>query len=227
MRWGWKVFGELLRLSRLLSMKFDQLRVYFAKDGAITKFLEGLPIIGFVVGGVHWFAGNTDHAARAIAASAGSTTVTVGMVIGTAIGSYFASPIIGCMVGAAIATPCGLYAEMFIAKRYIKDPQMRAQIQEVTIARCIAETLRNVLAGAASAVVASCLGKAMTPSIDMAMQTLVKLLARMGVRIALDISFDAILTKVLDLLEGREIKSWDIAMQALNKAKKNRPHHFG
>ncbi|KAJ2920038.1 hypothetical protein MD484_g251, partial [Candolleomyces efflorescens] len=219
--------NQIISLLSTTSRRSVELRVYFAKDGAITKFLEGLPIIGFVVGGVHWFAGNTDHAARAIAASAGSTTVTVGMIIGTAIGSYFASPIIGCMVGAAIATPCGLYAEMFIAKRYIEDPQMRAKIQEVTIARCIAETLRNVLASAASAFVASCLGKAMTPGIDMAMQTLVKLLARMGVRIALDFSLDAIRPKVLDLLEGREIKSWDIAMQALNKAKKNRPHHFG
>ena len=117
------------------------------------------------------------------------------MVIGTTVGSVFASPHIGCVVGAALATPCGILAEVSIANAYIKDPRVRADIEEATIGRYLYETLRNMVAGAAAGALAAWLGKAITPGIDAAMQGLVNALVRRGIVISVNISLYAILRK--------------------------------
>jgi uncharacterized membrane protein len=117
------------------------------------------------------------------------------MVIGTAIGTCLASPHIGCIIGAALATPCGIFAEVSIANAFIKDPRVRADIQEATWGRYIYETLRNMVAGWAAGALAAALGKAITPGIDAAMQGLVAALLRRGIVVSVGVSLYAIFKK--------------------------------
>jgi hypothetical protein len=120
------------------------------------------------------------------------------MVIGTAIGIWLASPHIGCIIGAALATPCGILAEVSIANAFIKDPRVRADIQEATLGRIIWETLLNMAGGAAGGAggaLAGWLGKAITPGIDAVVQGLVAALLRRGIVVSVKLSLYAILKK--------------------------------
>lgn len=139
----------------------------FDREGAVTKFFERVPFVGFVVAGIHSIAGNEvclivlytaplslmhysqEHAKRAIALCANSTIVCGGILIGAFIGGP-----IGAAVGAALTTTIAILAETLIAGT-IKDPQLQAQFEEATIGRCFYETLRNMLAAGAAAYLAS------------------------------------------------------------------------
>ncbi|ETW87826.1 hypothetical protein HETIRDRAFT_245866, partial [Heterobasidion irregulare TC 32-1] len=111
---------------------------WFDRDGFFASFFEKLPVVGFIVAALQFAAGNEDHAARAIAYCANSTTVMVGITIGTCLGGP-----IGAMIRAGLATPIGILAEMALAGYLVHDPRLKAQFEEATIGRFLYESLRN------------------------------------------------------------------------------------
>lgn len=98
-----------------------------------------MPLLGFVVAGIHEIAGNHEHAARALAKCANSSVVCVGVVIGFMLGETM-----GSVIGAGIATPIGIWIETEIKDHLIEDPMLLAQFEEATLGRYIGETLLNM-----------------------------------------------------------------------------------
>lgn len=98
------------------------------------QFFEGQPVVGFIVGGIYALMGRYEDAQRAIALSANSTIVMIGISIGTLLGGPW-----GAAIGAAITTPIGIFLETSLTPGE----------QTATIERYIYETLLNVaVAGA-------------------------------------------------------------------------------
>ncbi|KAJ7196955.1 hypothetical protein GGX14DRAFT_671380 [Mycena pura] len=98
------------------------------------EFFEGQPVVGFIVGGIYALMGRYEDAQRAIALSANSTIVMIGISIGTLLGGPW-----GAAIGAAITTPIGIFLETTLLPGE----------QTATIERYIYETLLNVaVAGA-------------------------------------------------------------------------------
>ena len=52
----------------------------FSKDGAVTTFVENIPVAGHIASGVHAIAGNESHAKRAAAKSTNATVATAAVV---------------------------------------------------------------------------------------------------------------------------------------------------
>ncbi|KAI0467785.1 hypothetical protein F4859DRAFT_506508 [Xylaria cf. heliscus] len=121
----------------------------FDREGAVTKFFERVPFVGFVVAGIHALAGNEEYAKRAVALCANSSIVCGGIIIGAWIGGP-----IGAALGAGLTTPLAILVETQIAGT-IKEPQLQAQFEEATIGRYLYETLRNTLAAGAAAYLSS------------------------------------------------------------------------
>jgi hypothetical protein len=103
---------------------------------------------------------------RAIAFCANSSIVCTGIFIGALIGGP-----VGAAIGAGITTPVGILVETQIA-RTITDPVLKGQFEEATIGRFIYETLRNVLAAGAAAMIAKFVGNLSTTSYELATQQL-------------------------------------------------------
>ncbi|KAK3344757.1 Cyanovirin-N [Neurospora tetraspora] len=112
---------------------------FWDRDGWAAKTFEGVPLLGFVVAGIHEIAGNHEHAARALAKCANSSVVCVGVVIGFMLGETM-----GSVIGAGIATPIGIWIETEIKDHLIEDPMLLAQFEEATLGRYIGETLLNM-----------------------------------------------------------------------------------
>ncbi|CAF4910652.1 unnamed protein product, partial [Rotaria sp. Silwood2] len=68
----------------------------FSKDGAVTKFVEKVPVAGYGVSAVHAIAGNQEHAKRAAANATNATLTTAGAIAGGIVGGPA-----GAMAGAA------------------------------------------------------------------------------------------------------------------------------
>lgn len=98
-----------------------------------------MPLIGFAIAGVHAAAGNSEHAARALAKCANSSVVCVGVVVGFMLGET-----VGSIIGAGIATPIGIWIETEIKEHLIDDPMLLAEFEEATLGRYIGETLLNM-----------------------------------------------------------------------------------
>ncbi|KAI0445135.1 hypothetical protein F4803DRAFT_509522 [Xylaria telfairii] len=151
----WKASEIDLVTSLLVSngcLVFEKHDGPFDREGAVTKFFERVPFVGFVVAGIHSLAGNDEHAKRALALCANSSIVCGGIIIGTYMGGA-----LGAALGAGFTTPLAILVETQIAGR-IKDPQLQAQFEEATIGRYIYETLRNMLGAGAAAYLAPFLG---------------------------------------------------------------------
>ncbi|KAK2590190.1 hypothetical protein QQS21_012131 [Conoideocrella luteorostrata] len=118
-------------------------------DGPVTKFLEELPFVGFVVAGIHALSGDEQHAKRALAVCANSSIVCASIIVGAWIGGP-----IGASIGAGLATPLAILVEIQIAG-IIKDPRLQAQFEEATIGRYLYETFRNMLTAGAAAYLGS------------------------------------------------------------------------
>jgi hypothetical protein len=162
------------------------------------------------------------------------------MIVGAIVGSAFGNPLVGCVIGCGLASPVGILAETSIANALIDDPRVRGHIQEATVGRYIYETIRNMVAAGAAGFVASSLGEAIGPEIDVLMKGLMASLAKLGIAIT-EILLYAILKKyvsraltsvqidtnkmltcrfrVLDLWEGKAVEEWDEAMKTFNDAK--------
>ncbi|KAI1748341.1 hypothetical protein F4782DRAFT_542925 [Xylaria castorea] len=109
----------------------------FDREGAVTKFFERVPFVGFVVAGIHALAGNEEYAKRAVALCANSSIVCGGIIIGAWIGGPM-----GAAFGAGFTTPLAILVETQI-------------FEEVTIGRYLYETLRNTLAAGAAVYLSS------------------------------------------------------------------------
>ncbi|EGO56993.1 hypothetical protein NEUTE1DRAFT_123386 [Neurospora tetrasperma FGSC 2508] len=112
---------------------------FWDRDGWFAKTFEGVPLIGFVIAGVHEAAGNHEHAARALAKCANSSIVCVGVVVGFMLGES-----VGAVIGAGIATPIGIWVETEIKEHLIEDPMLLAEFEDATLGRYIGETLLNM-----------------------------------------------------------------------------------
>ncbi|KAK3392411.1 Cyanovirin-N [Sordaria brevicollis] len=112
---------------------------FWDRDGWFANTFESVPLIGFVIAGVHAAAGNSEHAARALAKCANSSVVCVGVVVGFMFGET-----LGSVIGAGIATPIGIWIETEIKEHLIEDPMLLAQFEEATLGRYIGETLLNM-----------------------------------------------------------------------------------
>ncbi|TFB01703.1 hypothetical protein CCMA1212_006413 [Trichoderma ghanense] len=131
----------LIRDGHFVFEKHDGL---FDRDGAVTKFFERVPFLGFVVAGIHIWAGNEEYGKRACAICANSSIVCCGIVVGC----YFGGPL-GGAIGAGITTWLAIVVEAQISGT-IQDPHLQAQFEEATIGRYLYETLRNALAAGAA-----------------------------------------------------------------------------
>jgi len=191
----------------------------FDRDGWIIKWLENMPVLGYVVAGTHWVAGNEDYTARAIAKCTNSTLVMFGTIVGGLVCSVFANPVIGIVIGAGIASPFGIWAETQIAIKCITDPAVRDQIEEATLGRYIFETLRNIVSAGAAGALAKALSTVLKPGIDAVMKGIMASLAKRGILIGTNVSLYAILKKVITLLKGGLVKEWDDAIGLFNEAK--------
>ncbi len=120
---------------------WDTITDAFSRDGTVTKICEKIPIVGHVTAGVQYIAGNEEHAKRALAASTGSLVTTGGAVVGFMVGG---PP--GAVVGAAVASQAGIAAEYGISTT-IKDQNVKGDVGEVSIKRCITDGILSAGTG--------------------------------------------------------------------------------
>ena len=88
----------------------------FDKNSWFTKFVEGIPVVGYIPSAVHALAGNTDEARRAAAKSTSSALVTVG-----GIGGFIVGGPAGAMAGGAAGGAAGSAVEGAIATTVSDD----------------------------------------------------------------------------------------------------------
>lgn len=79
---------------------------WFSKDGAFTKFCEGLPVVGYVASAGHAIAGDEDRARRAAAAGTNGLLTTAGAVGGGIVGGPA-----GAVAGATLGSSAGQLSE--------------------------------------------------------------------------------------------------------------------
>ena len=74
----------------------------FGKDGAGTKYFEGLPVVGYVASAGHAIAGDNERAKRAAAAGTTGTATMAG-----AVGGGFLGGPAGAVAGAQLGNMMG------------------------------------------------------------------------------------------------------------------------
>ena len=74
----------------------------FSKDGAVTTFVENIPVAGHIASGVHAIAGNESHAKRAAAKSTNATVATAA-VVGTGLAVAATGGTAGVVIAAGAA----------------------------------------------------------------------------------------------------------------------------
>lgn len=126
-------------LNRNGKLVFERHDGWFGRDGAVTKFLEKLPVIGYLVSLYHWITGDTEHAKRAAAKSTKSTIVTAGTLVGSLLGGP-----LGSFVGTGLATLLGIVVENFL-KNLLDDPKLKAEFEGITAGGVALEVLANAL----------------------------------------------------------------------------------
>jgi hypothetical protein len=111
----------------------------------------------------------------------------VGIAVGTLVGTAFASPVLGLVIGAGLATPLGILEETGIADG-IDDPRLRGEIEEATIGRYIYRTMRNMLAPRVAGKFAQLVSAGLGPWINRQLAGLVAWLARNGSKLLAEVS---------------------------------------
>ncbi|KDR79182.1 hypothetical protein GALMADRAFT_277685 [Galerina marginata CBS 339.88] len=124
--------------------KFEKHDGLLDRDGALTKFVEDIPVVGYIAALAHYCAGNTEWAKRAAAVATRATIVTIGVTIGSLIGGPM-----GAAIGAGVATSIGIAAEAGIRKK-IGDEGLQGEFEDATVGRYIFETLKAMIATGAA-----------------------------------------------------------------------------
>ncbi|KUJ09682.1 uncharacterized protein LY89DRAFT_690125 [Mollisia scopiformis] len=91
----------------------------FSKDSKETKFVENIPIIGYLASAIHAGAGNEEHTKRAAAKCTNSNLAVIGGIAGGVLGGP-----VGAMAGAAAGSSVGIASEHGISQ-HIKDESVR------------------------------------------------------------------------------------------------------
>lgn len=134
---------------------WDSITEAFHRDGAATRFLEKVPVVGYGVAAVQAISGNGDHAMRAVASSTNSLITTAGAVGGGLIGGPA-----GAIAGAAAASQVGMVAE-WGASKAIDDPNIKGDVGEISLQRAITDaTIGALTGGIGGSAGASAIGKA-------------------------------------------------------------------
>ncbi|KAF1963066.1 hypothetical protein CC80DRAFT_588534 [Byssothecium circinans] len=138
------------------------------------------------------------------------------MIIGGTVGC----PVLGAVIGAGLASPAGIFAETQIADRLIDDPRVRADIQEANAERYIFETFRNMIAAGAASWLAGYLANLnMSQISSFFSRVAVKVVQNKGGNIATDFGAYCVFKYIINALRGGQIKSWEDAEKAFEKAK--------
>ncbi|RUS35521.1 hypothetical protein BC938DRAFT_481114 [Jimgerdemannia flammicorona] len=117
--------GILLAILGILAFSVCGSLAFFERDSEETKFVEGIPFIGYVASVVHARAGNRDHARRAAAKSTNSLLKATGAIVGGVVGGPA-----GAIVGRAAMSSVGVRVEYAIAER-IEDESVRCTVGAV------------------------------------------------------------------------------------------------
>ncbi|OCH86587.1 hypothetical protein OBBRIDRAFT_838041 [Obba rivulosa] len=118
---------------------------WFSKNGKATVFLEGLPVVGYVVAAGQGIAGNTEEAKRAAIRST-NALITTAATVG---GGIVAGPA-GAMLGAAAGKAAGIGLEKATAGTV--DPGVRMGLGEQTLASGAIEVVTSAAGGGAGGV---------------------------------------------------------------------------
>lgn len=199
---------------------------FWDRDGWFAKTFEGVPLIGFVIAGVHEAAGNHEHAARALAKCANSSIVCVGVVVGFMLGES-----VGAVIGAGIATPIGIWVETEIKEHLIEDPMLLAEFEDATLGRYIGETLLNMgMAAIPGDPIANMTGAAGNEALKVTFRKALtnytrQVVAGMRSTVApteIEEKTKILLSGIGDLLKGRPPSSWSEAEEKVKKVLRDR-----
>jgi hypothetical protein len=113
---------------------------FFDRDGTAVRFLQNVPVVGFIVAGIDLAKGDPNDAKRAAADATYSTIITSAAILA----SVFTGPI-GIAIGSALATPLAIVSEDKIAST-IQDPAIRDTFPAETLDRFLSLTFVNFIA---------------------------------------------------------------------------------
>ncbi|KAF3925302.1 hypothetical protein ABW20_dc0107628 [Dactylellina cionopaga] len=116
----------------------------FDTNGAVTQFIEGLPIVGYFVTLKDVITGDIEPAKRAFARATYASMVFAAATVVTLGGATF----VGCAVATSVGTLVGIKTEQHIADEFIEDTSIRENIPPTTFKRFFKEAFINVAGGA-------------------------------------------------------------------------------
>ncbi|KAJ6487982.1 hypothetical protein C8R45DRAFT_995086 [Mycena sanguinolenta] len=117
----------------------------FGVDGWVARTLESIPYVGFSIAILHRKSGEEDRFRRAMIHASGSTLVAV---LGS-IGGHYGGPI-GAAFVAAVSTPLKMLLEQWAGIRFIRDPLLRQEFENVTLGKYLIESVANMIAAGTS-----------------------------------------------------------------------------
>ncbi|KAF3920132.1 hypothetical protein AA313_de0202704 [Arthrobotrys entomopaga] len=116
---------------------------FFEKNGEGAKFVEGLPVLGYLAAYLHAKSGNDQQALRAIAKCNYATAVAVTATVTSVLGGGLV------VVGAATvyATIAGIAVEQEIRNNWMVDGKVKEDIPPATLGRVAKESVINAMGG--------------------------------------------------------------------------------